>query len=54
VSDCCASAGAAANSISAMIVMRVMRNNEKAGVIVAREHSSVRHGGEAPRRHGRA
>jgi hypothetical protein len=47
VSDCCASAGAAANSISAMMAMRAMRNNGESGVIVAREHTRARHGGEA-------
>ena len=34
----CASAGAAANSISAMIAMRDMRDNEKAAVIL---HASI-------------
>ena len=47
VSDCCASVGTAANSISAMIAMRAMRDNGETVVIVARQHSSVRHGGEA-------
>ena len=47
VSDCCASAGAAANSISAMIAIRAMRNNDKTGVIVARQHSSARQPREA-------
>src|SRR5262249_61145284 len=41
------SAGAAANSISAMMAMRAMRDNGETVVIVAREHSSARHGGEA-------
>jgi len=47
VSDCCASAGAAANSISAIIAMRAMRDNGETVVIVARQHTSARHGGEA-------
>ena len=47
VSDCCASVGTAANSISAMIAMRAMRDNGETVVIVARQHTSVRHGGEA-------
>src|SRR6516164_5253005 len=47
VPDCCASVGTAANSISAMIAMRAMRDNGETVVIVARQHSSVRHGGEA-------
>src|SRR5262249_15416530 len=49
VSDGCASAGAAANSISAIMAMRAMRNNEKDGVIVAHEHSSARRPREAGR-----
>jgi hypothetical protein len=47
VSDCCASAGAAANSISAMMAMRAMRDNGKTAVIVARQHTSARQSGEA-------
>jgi hypothetical protein len=47
VSDCCARASAAANSISAMMAMRAMRDNGETVVIVAREHSSARHAGEA-------
>ena len=47
VSGCCASAGAAANSISAMMAMRAMRGNGETVVIVARQHTSARHGGEA-------
>src|SRR5262245_19350459 len=49
VSDCCASPEAAANSISAMIAMRAMRDNNKEGVIVARQHSSARQSREARR-----
>jgi hypothetical protein len=48
VSAGCASAGAAANSISAMMAMRAMRDNGESGVIVARQHTSARHAGEAP------
>jgi hypothetical protein len=47
VSGCCASAGAAANSISAMMAMRAMRGNGETVVIVARQHSSARHAREA-------
>src|SRR5262249_56571088 len=47
VSAPCASAGAAANSISAMIAMRAMRNNGETAVIVARKHSSARQPREA-------
>src|SRR5262245_29442027 len=46
VSASCASAGAAANSISAMMAMRAMRDNETA-VIVAGQHTSARHPREA-------
>jgi hypothetical protein len=49
VSDCCASAGAAANSISAMMAIRAMRDNGKTAVIVARQHTSARDGGEVYR-----
>src|SRR5262249_45240005 len=49
VSAGCASAGAAANNISAMMAMRAMRDNGETVVIVARQHSSARHGGEARR-----
>jgi hypothetical protein len=49
VSGCCASAGAAANSISAMMAMRAMRDNGETVVIVARQHTSARQGGEATR-----
>src|SRR5262249_59760284 len=47
VSAGCASAGAAANSISAMMAMRAMRDNGETVVIVARQHTSARHAGEA-------
>jgi hypothetical protein len=47
VSAGCASAGAAANSISAMMAMRAMRDNGETVVIVARQHTSARQGGEA-------
>src|SRR5215472_15247795 len=47
VSDCCASAGAAANSISAMMAMRAMRDNEKAAAIVSRQHTSAGQSREA-------
>src|SRR5215475_7516319 len=56
VSAPCPSAGAAANSISAIIAMRAMRDNGETGVIVAREHTSARQPREArrarPARHG--
>jgi len=49
VSPGCASAGAAANSISAMMAMRAMRDNGETAVIVARKHSSARQPREARR-----
>jgi hypothetical protein len=49
VSGCCASAGAAANSISAIMAMRAMRDNGEIVVIVARQHTSARQGGEVYR-----
>src|SRR5262249_19199990 len=49
VSDCCARAGAAANSISAIIAMRAMRDNGETVLIGARQHTSARQGGEVRR-----
>src|SRR5262249_15776500 len=45
--DCCGRAGAAANSISAMMAMRAMRDNEKAAAIVSRQHTSAGQSREA-------